>query len=126
MRVESGLLRLKRTYYEGKLFTFEGEIMRRPVLYIAGALMATGAAMAVAGPASAATSHQSCSVSNPFCWQQGQSFSNNPQWADQRAYTDQNALSNVGNPQFGLVNLNALNGGASNTASTGLLAGLLG
>jgi hypothetical protein len=100
--------------------------MRRPVLFVAGALMATGAAMAVAGPASAAPAHKSCSISNPFCWQQGgQSFTNNPQWADQRAYTDQNALSNVGNPQYGLVNLNALNGAATNGSSTGLLAGLL-
>jgi hypothetical protein len=108
------------------LFTSEGEIMRRPVLYIAGALMATGAAMAVAGPASAATSHsasKSC-FNFPFCSQQ-QSFTNNPQWLGQRAYTDQTAVSNVGNPQYGLINVNALNGGASNSGSTSLLGGLL-
>ena len=33
--------------------------MRRPVLYLAGLLMATGASLALAGPASAAVSHDS-------------------------------------------------------------------
>lgn len=37
--------------------------MRRPVLYLAGMLLATGASLALAGPASAAPGHVPCPYS---------------------------------------------------------------
>jgi len=41
------------------LFRPKGIIMRRPVVYLAGLLLATGASLALAGPASAAGSYDS-------------------------------------------------------------------
>jgi hypothetical protein len=93
--------------------------MRRTALYFAGALMATGAAMAIAGPASAATSHSAQNCYSFYC------DSYNPQWLSQQAYTSQTAISNSNNPQYGLFNLNAGNGGASNSSITSI-TGILG
>jgi hypothetical protein len=40
--------------------------MRRPVLYLAGMLLATGASLALAGPASAAPGHVPCPYSQGY------------------------------------------------------------
>ena len=88
--------------------------MRRTAFYLAGAVVATGAAMAFAGPASAATSH----TASPCYWCSSSQFLN------QQAYTQQTAISNSGNPQVGLLNVNAGNGGAYNGSITSITGGL--
>jgi hypothetical protein len=42
--------------------------MRRPVLYLAGLLLATGASLALAGPATAAPSHDSVKSHSNHYW----------------------------------------------------------
>lgn len=93
--------------------------MRRTALFFAGAVVATGAAMAFAGPASAATSHTASGCSNNFLPSYYCS-SYNPQYLNQQAYTSQTAISNSGNSQFGLINANVGNGGASNSSATSI------
>src|SRR3569833_2237754 len=94
--------------------------MRRTALFFAGAVVATGAAMAFAGPASAATTHTAggCSALYPSLYSYCSSY--NPQYLNQQAYTSQTAISNSNNPQFGLVNANIGNGGASNSSITSI------
>ena len=69
--------------------------MRRPVMYLAGLLLATGASFALAGPASAAVSHDSHAstvTGNPFGNPYGNPF------GDSLNFT---SISDSGNPYQG-------------------------
>jgi hypothetical protein len=90
--------------------------------------MATGAALALAGPASAAPSHsasKSCFI-NPSCSNNNSfnSWSSLQQQLQQQSETDQLGIANSGNTFNGLINVDALNGGVSQHSSTGLFGGL--
>jgi len=82
--------------------------MRRPVMYLAGLLLATGASLALAGPASAAPSHDTkCHHHNHG----GGAVQDDAWWLDDDfpyGYVDN---SNHEGHAFGLINLLSGNGG---------------
>jgi hypothetical protein len=82
-------------------FLSEREIqMRRTILYTTGLMVAAGASLALAAPASA----------SPACW--GCSpYNTNLQSLTQTAVTNQTVLNNIGNPQIGV---SLFGGGVSN------------
>jgi|tagenome__1003787_1003787.scaffolds.fasta_scaffold20909224_1 hypothetical protein len=80
--------------------------MRRPVLYLAGLLMATGASLALAGPASAAPSNY------PHHRHHHHYIHNANWWNDGCSYGDHGNHYNNGNHYNGINILNGiLNGG---------------
>jgi hypothetical protein len=97
------------------LFIAQGEIMRRSALYLAGAVVATGAAMAFAGPASAAPAapHATSACNIYYC-----DYSYNSPQLNLRQYTSQNASVSSGNSQSGFFNVITGGGSASNTSTS--------
>jgi hypothetical protein len=87
--------------------------MRRPVLYLAGLLLATGASLALAGPASAAPSHHRHNC-NQNDWRYDNYDSNDYRWYD----LDSNSQNN-GSEYNGIVLLS----GNSGNGDGGLLGG---
>ncbi|GAA2698602.1 MULTISPECIES: hypothetical protein [Actinoplanes] len=116
--------------------------MRRTVLYPAGLMIAAGASLALAGPASAAPSASArncCSYSHQGPSNQGRSFApyrQSQQFAPrggglnlqnlvQISVTNQIVLNNVGNTQIGAGNYNG--GGSVNLSSfTSQFGGIFG
>jgi hypothetical protein len=86
--------------------------MRRPVMYLAGLLMATGASLALAGPASAAPSHHCHKGHHADWWYPGSH--NNYSWDDHRSNNQNN-----GSHYNGIVLLS----GNSGDGDGGLLGG---
>jgi hypothetical protein len=87
--------------------------MRRTILLTAGLMMAAGASLALAGPASAAPKAPApCCGSGSF-----HPSNSNLQFLGQSTYQNQTSLNNIGNPQIAL----GLFGSASNTNSGGIL-----
>ena len=83
--------------------------MRRPVLYLAGLLMATGASLALAGPASAAPGDHH---HNHHCNHHGDYFDNGYQGDDWYYSNSTDIDNNSNNGYYGLNILNNfLNGG---------------
>jgi hypothetical protein len=87
--------------------------MRRPVIYLAGFLLATGASLALAGPASAAPSNH-CHKVHHADW-----YFNNDTHSYE--YNQQNA-QNDGSSYNGIT---LLSGISNNGSGGGLLGGLL-
>ena len=99
--------------------------MRRTVLYTAGLMFAAGASLALAGPASAApAAATTCCSFSGFAAPNHPSYSSN-QWLNQTSTTNQQVLNNVGNSQYGLLNING-GGTASATSTTNQVGRILG
>jgi hypothetical protein len=84
--------------------------MRRPVMYLAGLLMATGASLALAGPASAAPAHNDyhhhkCHHGHNTDWWDG-GYSDD----DSFSYNHQDTYGN-GNQFYGINLLSGVTGG---------------
>jgi hypothetical protein len=88
--------------------------MRRPVMYLAGLLLATGASLALAGPASAAPSHHCHKGNHADWWYPGYSDNDSYSWE----YNNQNNQNN-GSHYSGIVLLS----GNSGNGDGGLLGG---
>ena len=98
--------------------------MRRPVIYIAGLLLATGASLALAGPASAAPSHKCHKAHHNGGWDQGSDHEyNRKQLYLQQIKANSNA-QNDGNYYGGLLNLPISLGGSGDGGLIG--GGILG
>jgi hypothetical protein len=87
--------------------------MRRPVMYLAGLLLATGASLALAGPASAAPSHHRHHHCNQNEWRYD-SDSNDYRWYELHSNSQNN-----GSEYNGIVLLS----GNSGNGDGGLLGG---
>jgi hypothetical protein len=83
--------------------------MRRPVMYLAGLLLATGASLALAGPASAAPSHDSkCHHHNhSYLWDDDDydSYSYYSQSNSNNEFNGFNLLSGNNGPGIGLLGI---------------------
>jgi hypothetical protein len=90
--------------------------MRRPVVYLAGLLVATGASLALAGPASAAPSHHCHKGHHADWWYPGYSDDDSYNWE----YNQHNS-QNDGSDYNGIV---LLSGISNNGSGGGLLGGL--
>ena len=90
--------------------------MRRSVRYTAGLLIAAGASLAFAGPASAATTG---GVPN---WYAPVTYNAPAQFLGQAAFSGQQVANNFGNGQFGTSNWNT-GGTAVASNGTGQYAG---
>jgi hypothetical protein len=88
--------------------------MRRPVMYLAGLLLATGASLALAGPASAAPSHHCHKGHHADWWYPGYQDNDNYNW-----YRLDSNSQNNGSDYSGIVLLS----GNSGNGDGGLLGG---
>jgi hypothetical protein len=100
--------------------------MRRPVKYIAGLLLVTGASLAFAGPASAAVSHDShqAAVSNGP-WGDGDDYDFDYDYRSSSYDLDYrlNYEDNDDNTQVSLLNVLSPNGEGNQGLGLGLLGG---
>lgn len=69
--------------------------MRRPVLYLAGLLVATGASLALAGPASAAPSHHRHNCHHDSDWGWNHYRSHSDRYLNGNTYNGINILNGV-------------------------------
>jgi hypothetical protein len=88
--------------------------MRRPVMYLAGLLLATGASLALAGPASAAPSHHCHKAHHSDWWNPGYQDNDDYSWYELNSNSQNN-----GSDYSGIVLLS----GNSGNGNGGLLGG---
>jgi hypothetical protein len=94
--------------------------MRRPVMYLAGLLLATGASLALAGPASAAPAHPGkCHHDTSADGYWGPNGYVGPDGGDYTSITSTRTNVNSGN-SWSLLALSGVLGNGGNIGSTGL------
>jgi hypothetical protein len=98
-------------------FHLKGNAMRRTILYTTGLMIAAGASLALAGPASAAPAPSHPNYTNIL------SPNTNLQYLGQTSVTTQTVLNNIGNTTIGGSNYG---GSASAVSYTGQYANQLG